>query len=67
MSRVHSPTPIAIMKESIAECFMHADTLAAAKRLAECLAAHPNDLAEAAVYGGLAEHLADLLTDHEEP
>jgi hypothetical protein len=55
------------MSESIADAFMHSDTLAAAKRLAECLAAHPNDLAEAEVYGGLAEHLADLLHDHEEP
>lgn len=44
---------------------MHADTIAAAQALAQVLLAHPEDVAEARVYGNLPEHLADLIDDQE--
>jgi hypothetical protein len=43
---------------------MHPDTLAALRLLALALAAHPEDLAELAIYGNIPEHLADALDDH---
>jgi hypothetical protein len=43
---------------------MHPDTLAALVRLAEVLAAHPEDCAALAIYGDLPEHLADAIDDH---
>jgi hypothetical protein len=43
---------------------MHPDTLAALRLLASALAAHPDDLAELAVYGNISEHLADALDDY---
>jgi len=42
---------------------MHNDTIAAARLLALALEAHPEDLAELAIYGGLPEHLSDLIAD----
>jgi len=43
---------------------MHPDTIAALRLLVLALEAHPEDLAELAVYGNLPEHLADVITDH---
>jgi len=43
---------------------MHPDTIAALRLLALALAAHPEDLAELAVYGNIPAHLADALDDH---
>ena len=42
---------------------MHPDTLAALRLLVLALEAHPEDLAELAVYGDMPEHLADVITD----
>jgi len=44
---------------------MQPDTLAALERLAEVLAANPEDAAELnTVYGRMVEHLADAIQDH---
>jgi hypothetical protein len=43
---------------------MHPDTIAAVRLLVLALEAHPEDLAEMAVYGNLPEHLADLIADY---
>ena len=43
---------------------MHPDTLAALRLLVLALEAHPEDLAELAVYGDMPEHLADAISDH---
>lgn len=43
---------------------MHPDTLAALRLLVLALEAHPEDLAELAVYGDMPEHLADVIADH---
>lgn len=43
---------------------MHPDTIAAVRLLVLALEAHPEDLAELAVYGNLPEHLADLIADY---
>ncbi len=43
---------------------MHPDTIAALRLLASALAAHPEDLAELAVYGNIPAHLADALDDY---
>lgn len=43
---------------------MHPDTIAALRLLVLALEAHPEDLAELAVYGDLPEHLADALDDY---
>ena len=45
---------------------MHPDTLAALRLLVLALEAHPEDLAELAVYGDMPEHLADVISDHIE-
>jgi hypothetical protein len=42
---------------------MHPDTLAAVRLLVLALEKHPEDLAVMAIYGGMAEHLADLIED----
>ena len=42
---------------------MHPDTLAALRLLVLALEAHPEDLAELAVYGDMPEHLADVISD----
>ena len=42
---------------------MHPDTLAALRLLVLALEAHPEDLAELAIYGDMPEHLADVITD----
>jgi hypothetical protein len=43
---------------------MHPDTLAALRLLLLALEAHPEDLAELAVYGDMPAHLADALDDY---
>ena len=43
---------------------MHPDTLAALRLLVLALEAHPEDLAELAVYGDMPEHLADVISDY---
>ena len=43
---------------------MHPDTLAALRLLVLALEAHPEDLAELAIYGDMPEHLADLISDY---
>jgi len=43
---------------------MHPDTLAALRLLVLALEAHPEDLAELAIYGDMPEHLADVIADH---
>ena len=43
---------------------MHPDTLAALRLLVLALEAHPEDLAELAVYGDLPQHLADAISDY---
>ena len=43
---------------------MHPDTLAALRLLVLALEAHPEDLAELAIYGDMPEHLADVITDY---
>jgi hypothetical protein len=43
---------------------MHPDTLAALRLLVLALEAHPEDLAELAVYGDMPAHLADLISDY---
>lgn len=43
---------------------MHPDTLAALRLLVLALEAHPEDVKELNIYGGIAEHLADVIDDH---
>ncbi len=43
---------------------MHPDTLAAVRLLVLALEAHPEDIAELAVYGDIPEHLADVISDY---
>ena len=43
---------------------MHPDTLAALRLLVLALEAHPEDLAELAIYGDMPEHLADVISDY---
>jgi hypothetical protein len=45
---------------------MHPDTCAALRQLVLALEEHPEDLAIMQVYGGMGEHLADLITDYIE-
>ena len=45
---------------------MHPDTLAALRLLVLALEAHPEDLAELAIYGDMPEHLADVISDYIE-
>ena len=43
---------------------MHPDTLAALRLLVLALEAHPEDLAELAIYGDMPEHLTDVISDY---
>jgi hypothetical protein len=42
---------------------MHPDTIAAVRLLVLALEVHPEDLATLADYGGMPEHLADVIED----
>jgi hypothetical protein len=43
---------------------MHPDTIAAVRLLVLALENHPEDLEILQVYGGMGEHLADLISVH---
>jgi len=43
---------------------MHPDTTAALRLLVLALESHPEDLEILQVYGGMGEHLADLIDDY---
>lgn len=43
---------------------MHPDTIAAVRLLALALEHHPEDLEILQIYGGMGEHLADLVADY---
>jgi hypothetical protein len=43
---------------------MHPDTIAAVRLLVLALERHPEDLEILEAYGGMPEHLADLISDY---